>query len=230
MAGSVTDPVKSAEAACRGQRVEHGPTPVAVAVGAAAASGPSAGTGATIATGAGAGTSRPVSAGTGRGPSPYRWSRRRPGRRATAAVRRSRGRARRPHPLPRDLAPTAAPPPAVRRSPRRRRPGSSNWTRSPTLDAGTAPVGRPVVARPTRAPTPGATNRGLRRHSSRSPRAAATSTRSTTTRGRIRLDRTLFTATQYPADYGFIEDTLGEDGDPLDALVLLSRSRPSPAA
>ena len=31
----------------------------------------------------------------------------------------------------------------------------------------------------------------------------------------------LFTSTQYPADYGFIEDTLGEDGDPLDALVLL---------
>lgn len=39
--------------------------------------------------------------------------------------------------------------------------------------------------------------------------------------GRIRLDRTLFTATQYPADYGFIENTLGEDGDPLDALVLV---------
>lgn len=39
--------------------------------------------------------------------------------------------------------------------------------------------------------------------------------------GRIRLDRMLFTSTQYPADYGFIEDTLGEDGDPLDALVLL---------
>ncbi|MHA6798066.1 inorganic diphosphatase [Bounagaea algeriensis] len=39
--------------------------------------------------------------------------------------------------------------------------------------------------------------------------------------GRIRLDRTLFTATQYPADYGFIEHTLGEDGDPLDALVLI---------
>ncbi len=39
--------------------------------------------------------------------------------------------------------------------------------------------------------------------------------------GRIRLDRTLFTATQYPADYGFVEDTLGEDGDPLDALVLV---------
>ncbi|TNC33131.1 inorganic diphosphatase [Mumia zhuanghuii] len=40
--------------------------------------------------------------------------------------------------------------------------------------------------------------------------------------GRIRLDRTLFTSTQYPADYGFIENTLGQDGDPLDALVLLS--------
>ena len=38
--------------------------------------------------------------------------------------------------------------------------------------------------------------------------------------GRMRLDRTLFTSTQYPADYGFIEDTLGEDGDPLDVLVL----------
>ena len=40
--------------------------------------------------------------------------------------------------------------------------------------------------------------------------------------GRIRLDRTLFTSTQYPADYGFIEGTLGQDGDPLDALVLVS--------
>jgi inorganic pyrophosphatase len=39
--------------------------------------------------------------------------------------------------------------------------------------------------------------------------------------GRMRLDRTLFTSTQYPADYGYIEDTLGEDGDPLDALVIL---------
>ena len=39
--------------------------------------------------------------------------------------------------------------------------------------------------------------------------------------GRIRLDRTLFTATSYPADYGFIEESLGEDGDPLDALVLV---------
>jgi inorganic pyrophosphatase len=39
--------------------------------------------------------------------------------------------------------------------------------------------------------------------------------------GRMRLDRFLFTSTMYPADYGYIEDTLGLDGDPLDALVLL---------
>ena len=39
--------------------------------------------------------------------------------------------------------------------------------------------------------------------------------------GRIRLDRLLFTAMSYPADYGYIEDSLGEDSDPLDALVLL---------
>ena len=39
--------------------------------------------------------------------------------------------------------------------------------------------------------------------------------------GRIRLDRRLFTSTAYPTDYGFVENTLGEDGDPLDALVIL---------
>jgi len=38
---------------------------------------------------------------------------------------------------------------------------------------------------------------------------------------RLRLDRTLFTSTQYPADYGYVENTLGQDSDPLDALVLL---------
>jgi len=37
----------------------------------------------------------------------------------------------------------------------------------------------------------------------------------------IRLDRRLLSATVYPADYGFVVDTLSEDGDPLDALVLL---------
>lgn len=37
----------------------------------------------------------------------------------------------------------------------------------------------------------------------------------------IVLDRRLFTSTVYPADYGFVGGTLGEDGDPLDALVLV---------
>ena len=35
------------------------------------------------------------------------------------------------------------------------------------------------------------------------------------------LDRHLFQATVYPAEYGFFPDSLAEDGDPLDALVLL---------
>ena len=38
----------------------------------------------------------------------------------------------------------------------------------------------------------------------------------------IRLDRRLFTATTYPADYGFVPDTLAGDGDPLDVLVLVT--------
>lgn len=40
--------------------------------------------------------------------------------------------------------------------------------------------------------------------------------------GGIVLDRRLFTAMTYPADYGFVEGTRAEDGDPLDALVLVS--------
>ncbi|MDO9063347.1 MAG: inorganic diphosphatase [Microbacterium sp.] len=39
--------------------------------------------------------------------------------------------------------------------------------------------------------------------------------------GRVFLDRLLFTAFAYPTDYGFFERTLGLDGDPVDALVLL---------
>jgi inorganic pyrophosphatase len=38
---------------------------------------------------------------------------------------------------------------------------------------------------------------------------------------RFRLDRMLFSAVQYPGDYGFIPQTFSGDGDPLDALVLL---------
>ena len=42
--------------------------------------------------------------------------------------------------------------------------------------------------------------------------------------GRVFLDRTLFTAMGYPDDYGYIDGTLGEDGDPLDALVMIPNS------
>jgi inorganic pyrophosphatase len=39
--------------------------------------------------------------------------------------------------------------------------------------------------------------------------------------GRVYLDRVLFTSFVYPTDYGYFENTLGLDGDPVDALVLL---------
>ena len=38
--------------------------------------------------------------------------------------------------------------------------------------------------------------------------------------GMLKLDRVLYTSTHYPANYGFIPRTLGDDGDPLDVLVL----------
>ena len=40
--------------------------------------------------------------------------------------------------------------------------------------------------------------------------------------GLIKLDRILYTSTHYPANYGFIPRTYGDDGDPLDVLVLCS--------
>ena len=38
--------------------------------------------------------------------------------------------------------------------------------------------------------------------------------------GRIKLDRVLYSAMGYPAEYGFLENTLALDGDPLDILVI----------
>ena len=35
------------------------------------------------------------------------------------------------------------------------------------------------------------------------------------------MDRMLFTSTRYPEDYGFVPGTLAEDGDPMDAMVIL---------
>ena len=40
--------------------------------------------------------------------------------------------------------------------------------------------------------------------------------------GLLKLDRILYTATHYPANYGFIPRTYADDGDPLDVLVLCS--------
>lgn len=40
--------------------------------------------------------------------------------------------------------------------------------------------------------------------------------------GMLKLDRVLYTATHYPANYGFIPRTYADDGDPLDVLVLCS--------
>ncbi|MGC4193283.1 MAG: inorganic diphosphatase [Thermomicrobiales bacterium] len=40
--------------------------------------------------------------------------------------------------------------------------------------------------------------------------------------GSLRLDRVLFSSVHYPADYGFVVDSLWDDGDPLDILVLMN--------
>jgi inorganic pyrophosphatase len=39
---------------------------------------------------------------------------------------------------------------------------------------------------------------------------------------KVRYDRMIFSSMMYPADYGFIPETLAQDGDPLDVLVLVT--------
>ena len=41
-------------------------------------------------------------------------------------------------------------------------------------------------------------------------------------RHRFVLDRTLYSSVHYPCDYGFIEDSMADDGDPLDVLVIIA--------
>jgi inorganic pyrophosphatase len=42
--------------------------------------------------------------------------------------------------------------------------------------------------------------------------------------GLLRLDRVIYSSFHYPINYGFIPQTLGQDGDPLDILVLCSQA------
>ena len=41
-------------------------------------------------------------------------------------------------------------------------------------------------------------------------------------RGRYVLDRVLYSSVHYPCDYGFIEGSLADDGDPLDVLIVIA--------
>lgn len=43
-------------------------------------------------------------------------------------------------------------------------------------------------------------------------------------RGVFRLDRVLYSSVHYPTDYGYVPDTLSEDGDHLDALVIVTEA------
>jgi inorganic pyrophosphatase len=57
-----------------------------------------------------------------------------------------------------------------------------------------------------------------------SPRGSGNKYESDPVSGAITLDRPLSAALRFPADYGFIPGTMGQDGDPLDALVLLDEA------
>ena len=181
--------------------------------------GARSGSGSATASGASTvGSSRPGAA----RPRPARASRRRPGRSPVSPGRAGRGARWRRHRRP-GRRPAAAPgragrgarsalghvqPPAAPSSLRRGSHSAGHWSPTPTGGGFARAVGGLTVVLEfdvlVEIPK-GERNKYEVDHES----------------GRMRLDRTLFTSTQYPADYGYIENTLGLDGDPLDALVLL---------
>ena len=54
------------------------------------------------------------------------------------------------------------------------------------------------------------------------PRGKRTKFEVDKTTGLIKMDRYLYSSSHYPGDYGFVPQTLAEDGDPLDALIKVS--------
>ena len=101
---------------------------------------------------------------------------------------------------------------------RRNRPVFAVTTIVEPLDA-MVPTPRKAARRSRRAAV--VTLRRAVRRDGRNPEGPANKYELDHATGRIRLDRMPFTSTRYPADYGYIEHTLGQGGDPLDALVLL---------
>ena len=68
--------------------------------------------------------------------------------------------------------------------------------------------------------TPGLSLPSRVHHGDRNPSGSSVKYELDKTTGLLRLDRILYSAVYYPANYGFIPQTLAEDDDPLDVLVL----------
>jgi adenylate kinase len=95
------------------------------------------------------------------------------------------------------------------------------WPRIPeNRIAQLAGVSQPVPTAPADADTGGESTAGSVEVVIEVPRGSRNKYEFDHQRHVLHLDRRLFSATVYPADYGFVPETLAEDGDPLDALVL----------
>ena len=62
--------------------------------------------------------------------------------------------------------------------------------------------------------------KGLSRSSIEIPKGSKNKYELDKATGLLKVDRVLFSAVHYPANYGFVPRTLGEDDDPIDVLVL----------